>query len=326
MTKAWSLIVLGEDRQYGGNTGYADDLRRVYRYDSNVANHKRILPGDLVLLRNRHGALGTALIADVIQSEGFKTVRRCPECDTTGIKERKTKAPPWRCNNKHEFFEPTESEEPVTKYEASFGDTYSGIEREIETQTIKSIALRPSDQLSMEELDLAEFEELLSQEPEVLTKIRKALIARNLSPEDLDALETNEFVPSMTDQRNTVIRSIKERRGQTKFRNALIKRYGSRCVVTGCGVLEILEAAHITPYRGEAYNDPSNGLLLRADIHTLFDLNLMWIEPDTYKVVFDDKVLEDGYGAFNGKAIAFNKQKPSDACLLMRWQSRNSQD
>jgi putative restriction endonuclease len=222
------------------------------------------------------------LIEGVIQSEGFKTVRRCPECGTTGIKERKTKAPRWRCNNKHEFFEPTETEEPVTKYEASFGDTYSGIERAIETQTIKSIALRPSDQLSMEELDLAKLEELLSHEPEVLTKIRKALISQNLSLEDLDAQETTDFVPSMTDQRNTVIRSIKERRGQAKFRKALITRYGPRCVVTDCGIQELLEAAHITPYRGEAYNDPSNGLLLRADIHTLFDLNLMWVEPDTY--------------------------------------------
>jgi hypothetical protein len=33
----------------------------------------------------------------------------------------------------------------------------------------------------------------------------------------------------------------------------------------------VLEAAHITPYRGAATNTPSNGLLLRADVHTVFD-------------------------------------------------------
>jgi HNH endonuclease len=35
--------------------------------------------------------------------------------------------------------------------------------------------------------------------------------------------------------------------------------------------LDILEAAHISPYRGEEDNHPENGLLLRADLHTLFD-------------------------------------------------------
>jgi putative restriction endonuclease len=38
-------------------------------------------------------------------------------------------------------------------------------------------------------------------------------------------------------------------------------------------------------YRGMKDNDPSNGLLLRTDIHTLYDLNLLGIEPDSLKVV-----------------------------------------
>ncbi len=58
-------------------------------------------------------------------------------------------------------------------------------------------------------------------------------------------------------------------------------RYEHRCVVTGCTVIAVLEAAHIRPYRRPEDNDVKNGLLLRADIHTLFDLNLLGIEPGT---------------------------------------------
>src|SRR5205823_2979542 len=65
------------------------------------------------------------------------------------------------------------------------------------------------------------------------------------------------------------------RQGQFAFRAALIEAYGGRCAMTGCDILEVLEAAHIVPYRGPSTNAVSNGLLLRADIHTLFDLGLI---------------------------------------------------
>ena len=62
---------------------------------------------------------------------------------------------------------------------------------------------------------------------------------------------------------------IIRRRGQPKFRKALLRIYGGRCAITGCSVEAALEAAHVTPYRGERTNVPANGILLRSDIHTL---------------------------------------------------------
>ena len=64
------------------------------------------------------------------------------------------------------------------------------------------------------------------------------------------------------------------------------KRY--RCMVSGCQLVDLLEAAHIRPYRGENDNHPSNGLLLRADLHTLFDLDLLGIDPETLLVRLAD--------------------------------------
>jgi hypothetical protein len=77
--------------------------------------------------------------------------------------------------------------------------------------------------------------------------------------------------------RQHALRSVALRRGQSAFRAALLDAYGGRCAITGCAVEAVLEAAHIIPYQGEQTNDVRNGLLLRADIHTLFDLGLIAI-------------------------------------------------
>ncbi|MFT4747769.1 MAG: hypothetical protein ACI8XG_001852 [Congregibacter sp.] len=72
-----------------------------------------------------------------------------------------------------------------------------------------------------------------------------------------------------------VLQSIKTRRGQPAFRKALLEAYGGTCCITGCTVQEVLEAAHITPHGDETNYSVYNGLLLRADVHTLFDLGLL---------------------------------------------------
>jgi len=89
-----------------------------------------------------------------------------------------------------------------------------------------------------------------------------------------------DFTPkSREEARERVSRSIAQRRGQPKFRKDLLEAYGYCCAITGCDAEEALEAAHIIPYCETEDNTIYNGLLLRADIHTLFDLNLIAIAP-----------------------------------------------
>jgi len=67
------------------------------------------------------------------------------------------------------------------------------------------------------------------------------------------------------------------RAGQQEFRQRLLDAYGRRCAVSNCAVEEALEAARIIPDTvvGDAGMDPRNGILLRADIHRLFDCGLI---------------------------------------------------
>ena len=82
------------------------------------------------------------------------------------------------------------------------------------------------------------------------------------------------------DDKAAVLALVRRRQGQPKFRADLIRAYGGQCAMSGCAFLPLLEAAHIFPYRGDETNHVTNGLLLRADLHTLFDLRLIAVRPD----------------------------------------------
>ena len=81
-----------------------------------------------------------------------------------------------------------------------------------------------------------------------------------------------------------VLRAVRERPGQAKFRKKLKAAYAHTCCITGCTIAEALEGAHIDPYLGIGSDNVKNGLLLRRDLHALFDADLIGIEPATLTV------------------------------------------
>lgn len=85
------------------------------------------------------------------------------------------------------------------------------------------------------------------------------------------------------------MRHIKQRRGQKAFRDSLIAQT-AKCAVSCCEIVDILEAAHITAYKNDTHNHVSNGLLLRCDMHTLYDLELFAIDPDSFVIYFAPRI------------------------------------
>ena len=76
----------------------------------------------------------------------------------------------------------------------------------------------------------------------------------------------------------------KQRIGQDQFKEALLRRFGSNCAITGPQPVEILEAAHLVPYSALPEHDVENGLLLRVDLHRLMDRGLLAINPNTWRI------------------------------------------
>lgn len=106
------------------------------------------------------------------------------------------------------------------------------------------------------------------------------------------------------DARLRVFRQIAARRGQGEFRARLLEAYSGRCAVTGCDVAPALEAAHLRPYRGPEFNTVDNGLLLRADIHTLLDLQLLAFDPHTRQLILSRQLQASQYENLAGARLA----------------------
>ncbi|MFJ6022114.1 HNH endonuclease [Nocardiopsis alba] len=74
---------------------------------------------------------------------------------------------------------------------------------------------------------------------------------------------------------------VRRRLGQEAFKLALVDAYRGRCAVTGTDVPPTLEAAHIHPVGKGGLHRLDNGLLLRADVHKLFDAGYLTITPES---------------------------------------------
>lgn len=103
------------------------------------------------------------------------------------------------------------------------------------------------------------------------------------------------------DMRARAMQEVVVRRGQSEFRDQLLGAY-QRCAVTGSEVAAVLEAAHIDRYFGDHSHHVTNGLLLRSDIHTLFDAELLTVD-DNYTVLIAPRIAESEYAAFAGQRL-----------------------
>lgn len=135
--------------------------------------------------------------------------------------------------------------------------------------------------------------------------------------------ENGYFEPNnLSDDRIRLLREIVQRRGQDKFRRDLLSAYGGRCAITGCNVEDALEAAHIIGYMGSSTQHVKNGILMRADIHTLFDLRLLKICPETFSVVLAPSLRESSYADLHGQPLrrpVVASMGPDIEALYSRW-------
>jgi len=85
---------------------------------------------------------------------------------------------------------------------------------------------------------------------------------------------------------------IRPRLGQGSFRILVTDAYGRRCAITGERVLPVLQAAHIRPYARGGEHRVDNGLLLRSDLHTLFDRGYLTVTPE-FRLEVSRRIRED---------------------------------
>jgi putative restriction endonuclease len=85
---------------------------------------------------------------------------------------------------------------------------------------------------------------------------------------------------------------FRPRLGQGAFRIAVTDAYNRHCAVTGEKTLPVLDAAHIRPVTAGGVHRIDNGLLLRSDVHTLFDRGYVTVTPE-YKFRVSPRLKDD---------------------------------
>ncbi|MCK7383367.1 MULTISPECIES: HNH endonuclease [Enterobacter cloacae complex] len=116
-------------------------------------------------------------------------------------------------------------------------------------------------------------------------------------------------------------RIVRTRVNQNDFKERVAANFGYRCAITGSG--EALEAAHIEPV-GTGNNNTSNGILMLACLHRLFDAGLMAINPDTLTVHFRGDCTYFAKSMLEGKELNEHTVRLNKSGLLERWYRFNA--
>ena len=119
------------------------------------------------------------------------------------------------------------------------------------------------------------------------------------------------------------------RLGQGAFRVLVTDAYERRCAVTGEKTLPVLEAAHIKPYALNGPHQVSNGILLRSDLHKLFDLGYVTVTSDL-RVEVSPKLKSEWqngreYYAHHGAPLRFHPTDSNNCpgAEFLRWHNEN---
>lgn len=119
------------------------------------------------------------------------------------------------------------------------------------------------------------------------------------------------------------------RLGQGAFRVLVTEAYDRRCAITGERTLPVLQASHIKPFALHGPNRVANGLLLRSDLHILFDRGYLTLTPNL-QVEVSKRIkaeFENGreYYAHHGKPLAVMPESPTDkpAPEFLRWHNEH---
>jgi ribosomal protein L37AE/L43A len=262
----WLVLAVGDDRQHGGNDGYDDDPAVHYSWDSTVHNHSRLRKGDPIVLWDKAQLIGASVIQDITVQAGIKSLRKCPKCGRAGIKARKDLSPKYKCYKcKAKFEKAAEQRVKLTTYRSRHDLGWVDLSGCLSGEQLRALCEQPRSQLSLRQLRWADFRVAVQSAPtgQILTVLDSA--AAQIAGGHKGS-------------------SVRVRIGQSAFRTLLLQRQGSNCAFTGAAPAAALEACHLYSYANVGEHHEHGGLLIRRDLHRLFDLGYICVNPETWQV------------------------------------------
>ena len=304
MANSWLMLTTGSDRQHGGNEGYDDDPARYYSWDSTVPNHSRPSEGDFIALWDKKALLGVSAIASITEWKARKVLQRCPVCDRASIKIRRRRAPKYRCHNQkclHEFEKPQTEEVEVHAYRSEHSSSWCDLGGQIGAADLRSLCTHPKSMLSIRELEWS--------------RLRDRLDSVDWRA-SFDLIERSVVIANHGFGR----RNVRVRKGQAAFRRLMLDRFGEVCAFTGSQPSQVLEAAHLYSYAALGNHQSHGGLMLRRDVHRLFDLGLLSVNPrDNTLDVHPGLRPYTAYADLHGKILSVAVNTGTATWLRLHW-------
>ncbi|MFF9360597.1 HNH endonuclease [Streptomyces griseoluteus] len=307
MTTAWLVLALGENREHGGNDGYDDNPAEHYSWDSTVQNHARVAVGDVIALWDRKELIGLSVIEAIDTGTAEKTLYFCPQCQKADIKRRQRQTPAYRCGQcRAQFDIPGRKTKTVTTYRSRHGKDWQDRRGLLTGAELRALCDSPKSQLSIR--------------PARWEKLRDAL--RELTGELPWEPEDDERTPILGGHK---LSNVRVRLGQSAFRARLLQEQGEQCAVTGAAPAAVLEAAHLYSYADSGEHHDFGGLLLRRDIHRLFDLGHIGVNPDSGLIDIDASLRSYPlYAQLQGQPMAVQLRPEHKAWLEAHWLSKRT--
>jgi hypothetical protein len=283
---AWSLLSLAATAH--GAPTYPDELGVRYVYDTTVPNGRYVTAGDLAVVRDNQYVFGAGWIDSIESVPGRKIRLRCPNCGSTDFKLRQTRQPKYRCAAcTQEFDLAVEEELSVQVFTANYSRTWRLADVPFPVHLLRDAYLAHAEQNAIRQLEVAQ--------------VRPLLEAHLVTGEPWwDAyVREDTRIPG-----GNGAAMSKTRLGQQRFREAMLGRFGETCAFTGPQPAGALEAAHLYLYSETPEHDLRGGLLLRCDLHALFDRWLITINPESWTIdVGPDLLPYPALAALHGKSV-----------------------
>jgi hypothetical protein len=302
-----SWLMLTKDiRQHGGNLGYDDNASEYYSWDSTVPNATGPKVNDFIAIWNGTTILGAGIIEKIDIESADKIRHRCPSCNQTKIKMRTNIKPKYRCHNqlcKNEFDHQDEELISVTTFKSHHSASWYDLTGLLDAPTLRSLCVQPKSQQSIRPLNWQKF---LSSLPFSLSH-------------NLEYLSDEDIMRSGHKAGKTRVRI-----GQSKFRRTLLEKFGNICAFSGPCHERALDAAHLYSYAQEGVHSVKGGLLIRKDLHRLFDLGLITVNPSNHLITIANSLIAiEQYAFLSSRKISVPMSSEALKWLSDHWEEHS---
>lgn len=306
MSGAWLAMAVSGPTQHGGNDGYIDDPETTYEWDSTVPNHGVVAVGDIFVMWDKVTLLGCSVIEAIDIGSRSKQLFRCPQCGKAGIKRRFDGS--YRCHKcKHQFDTPVKIDALVTTYRSQHGAGWVDMAGALDGSTLRASCISPRSQLSIRAVDF--------------DRLQNELAACSFDVELGSILDVQSIVLGGGHDR----RVVRVRRGQAGFRAHLLRKFGECCAVTGPAPLVTLEAAHLYSFAEIGKHEDAGGLILRSDIHKLFDRGLLAVDPISLQINLSPSIrTSKAYAGLQGSRLIAKLGSTERRWLQAHWDQHRS--